>query len=75
MQEAPCLISNNNIGSSTTQHHHHVQPQNTYNIFVGSWNVGGVSPPDHHMDEALNEWFRASTHDKPADLYVFGKNV
>ncbi|KAM6568069.1 hypothetical protein CsatB_016054 [Cannabis sativa] len=73
MQEAPCLIfnNNNNIGSSTTLHHH-VHPKNTYNIFVGSWNVGGVSPPDHHMDEALNEWLRASTHDKPADLYIFG---
>ena len=36
-------------------------------IFVGSWNVGGVAPPD---DLNMEDWL--CTHTDPADIYVLG---
>ncbi|KAF3438311.1 hypothetical protein FNV43_RR21073 [Rhamnella rubrinervis] len=43
--------------------------QDTYQIFVGSWNVGGVSPPDN-LD--LQDWLSNTYSNNPADIYVFG---
>ncbi|XP_062119413.1 type IV inositol polyphosphate 5-phosphatase 9-like [Humulus lupulus] len=65
MQEARCLISNN-VGSVDHDH------PNIYNIFVGSWNVGGASPPDYMKD--FNDWLSSNcSYDQtPADVYVFG---
>ncbi|KAJ6760127.1 I INOSITOL POLYPHOSPHATE 5-PHOSPHATASE putative-RELATED [Salix purpurea] len=41
--------------------------QGKHKIFVGSWNVGGVAPPD---DLNMEEWL--CTHTDPADIYVLG---
>eukprot|EP00258_Populus_trichocarpa_P026146 XP_024442165.1 type IV inositol polyphosphate 5-phosphatase 9 isoform X3 [Populus trichocarpa] len=41
--------------------------QGRHKIFVGSWNVGGVAPPD---DLNMEDWL--CTHTDPADIYVLG---
>ncbi|KAJ6373743.1 hypothetical protein OIU78_029432 [Salix suchowensis] len=41
--------------------------QGKHKIFVGSWNVGGVAPPD---DLNMEDWL--CTHTDPADIYVLG---
>ncbi|KAG5233836.1 type inositol 1,4,5-trisphosphate phosphatase CVP [Salix suchowensis] len=38
-----------------------------HKIFVGSWNVGGIAPPD---DLNMEDWLCAET--EPADIYVLG---
>ncbi|KAF9671250.1 hypothetical protein SADUNF_Sadunf12G0027900 [Salix dunnii] len=38
-----------------------------HKIFVGSWNVGGITPPD---DLNMEDWLCAQT--EPADIYVLG---
>ncbi|XP_048330297.2 type IV inositol polyphosphate 5-phosphatase 9 isoform X2 [Ziziphus jujuba] len=45
--------------------------KDTYRIFVGSWNVGGVSPPDN-LD--IQDWLISSqSNNNPAsDIFVFG---
>ncbi|KAF5734056.1 hypothetical protein HS088_TW16G00498 [Tripterygium wilfordii] len=40
--------------------------QDNYNIFVGSWNVGGVVPPE---DLEMEDWLDTGN---PADIYVLG---
>ncbi|OWM62668.1 hypothetical protein CDL15_Pgr019962 [Punica granatum] len=41
--------------------------QETFEIFVSSWNVGGVAPPE---DLDLEDWL--NLRKSPADIYVFG---
>ncbi|KAL8042722.1 hypothetical protein ABFX02_09G071700 [Erythranthe guttata] len=41
--------------------------QETFELFVGSWNIGGVSPPDNpNLDDFLD------TKNSTADIYVIG---
>ncbi|KAI3455119.1 hypothetical protein Pfo_011782 [Paulownia fortunei] len=41
--------------------------QETFKLFVGSWNAGGIPPPDNlNLEELLN------TQNSRADIYVFG---
>ncbi|XP_057804814.1 type IV inositol polyphosphate 5-phosphatase 9-like isoform X1 [Salvia miltiorrhiza] len=42
-------------------------PQGSFEVFVGSWNVGGIRPPDNLN---LDKWL--STQDTMADIYVLG---
>ncbi|KAJ6411170.1 hypothetical protein OIU84_007849 [Salix udensis] len=46
---------------------HIADDQGKHRIFVGSWNVGGVAPPD---DLNMEDWL--CTHTDPADIYVLG---
>ncbi|KAF9667480.1 hypothetical protein SADUNF_Sadunf15G0027400 [Salix dunnii] len=46
---------------------HITDDQGKHKIFVGSWNVGGVAPPD---DLNLEDWL--CTYTDPADIYVLG---
>ncbi|KAJ6677181.1 TYPE IV INOSITOL POLYPHOSPHATE 5-PHOSPHATASE 9 [Salix viminalis] len=46
---------------------HIADDQGKHKIFVGSWNVGGVAPPD---DLNMEDWL--CTHTDPADIYVLG---
>ncbi|KAB5511116.1 hypothetical protein DKX38_030202 [Salix brachista] len=46
---------------------HIADDQGKHKIFVGSWNVGGVAPPD---DLNMEDWL--CTHNDPADIYVLG---
>ncbi|KAM1938369.1 hypothetical protein FF1_015979 [Malus domestica] len=55
------MISNSNIISTA---------QNTYQIFAGSWNVGGVSPPEYYLD--IQGWLRPNNINPPANIYVLG---
>ncbi|KAJ6976954.1 type IV inositol polyphosphate 5-phosphatase 9-like isoform X1 [Populus alba x Populus x berolinensis] len=41
--------------------------QDKHKIFVGSWNVGGIAPPD---DLNMEDWLCTQT--EPADIYVLG---
>ncbi|KAI4302533.1 hypothetical protein MLD38_038266 [Melastoma candidum] len=49
-------------------YHHTSRTPLTYKIFVGTWNVGGISPPAR-MD--LRDDWLGLRHD-PSDIYVFG---
>ncbi|CAN6577758.1 unnamed protein product [Malus baccata var. baccata] len=54
------MISNSNKNSTA---------ETTYQIFAGSWNVGGVSPPDY-LD--IQGWLRPNNIKPPANIYVLG---
>ncbi|XP_061957325.1 type IV inositol polyphosphate 5-phosphatase 9-like [Populus nigra] len=41
--------------------------QDKHKIFVGTWNVGGIAPPD---DLNMEDWL--CTRTEPADIYVLG---
>ncbi|XAR72389.1 Inositol-polyphosphate 5-phosphatase [Bertholletia excelsa] len=58
------LSSSKQVSPSAERHFVH---QNTYKLFISSWNVGGITPP-----EQLNtdNWFDSQKH--TADIYVFG---
>ncbi|CAN0902185.1 Type IV inositol polyphosphate 5-phosphatase 9 [Linum grandiflorum] len=52
------------------------QPQDVYKLFVGSWNVGGISPP---VDLDLRDWLNLDNDDVEddagslsPDIYVLG---
>ncbi|KAL8153693.1 LOW QUALITY PROTEIN: hypothetical protein V2J09_011453 [Rumex salicifolius] len=54
-----------NQGREYLEHPRIVDVQN-HSVFVGTWNVGGKSPPSHMN---LDEWIHAAP---PADMYVLG---
>ncbi|XP_047968418.1 type IV inositol polyphosphate 5-phosphatase 9-like isoform X2 [Salvia hispanica] len=63
MSEASAQSSNQAYFRSQEYYIHH----ESFKLFVGSWNVGGVRPPDNlNLDKLLN------TEDTMADIYVLG---
>ncbi|KAG6412348.1 hypothetical protein SASPL_125025 [Salvia splendens] len=63
MSEASAQSSNQAYFRSQEYYIHH----ESFKLFVGSWNVGGVRPPDNlNLDKLLN------TQDTMADIYVLG---
>ncbi|XP_042040839.1 type IV inositol polyphosphate 5-phosphatase 9-like isoform X2 [Salvia splendens] len=63
MSQASAQSSNQAYFRSQEYYIHH----ESFKLFVGSWNVGGIRPPDNlNLDKLLN------TEDTMADIYVLG---